>query len=434
MYLEHFGLSEAPFKITPNTSYFFAGASRGAVLDALLYAIRQGEGIVKVVGEVGAGKTMLCRKLMEQLPSHVDIVYLANPSLTREEVLLAIADELHLDLGADRHSARIRVLQQVLIERFAAGRQVVILIDEAHAMPLESLEEVRLLSNLETADHKLLQIVLFGQPELEQVLGRADMRQLRERITHSFSLPPLHRPDVGDYLMFRLRAAGYRGPHLFTPAATRQLARASRGLTRRVNILADKALLAAFAANHYQVGYLEVSAAVRDSGYQRGKRWPWLMGLLLIGGLAVLLGRARQASAPPAAVQRAPVAAKIVPSVAPLTAQNGIDISSRAQAGKLWLQRQESGTVTIQLLVLPVSQAAAMDVFLAEVARTLPVDDIRLVSSNGASAHWCMLYGTFVSRHEALAALQRLPAALKRYGPVFRTAAGLREESVPAAS
>src|SRR5262249_28657246 len=152
-----------------------------------------------------------------------------------------------------------------LIDIYAKGRRVVVLIDEAHAMPKETLEEIRLLSNLESGHHKLLQIVLFGQPELDELLGTADMRQLKERITHSFGLEPFVTRDIDSYIDFRMRAAGYRGPKVFTPRAVRMIASASQGLTRRVNILADKALLAAFASSSHAVTQREARAAIRDS-------------------------------------------------------------------------------------------------------------------------------------------------------------------------
>ena len=219
LYLEHFGLDEPPFRITPHTDFFFDGADRGATLDALLYAILQDEGIVKVSGEVGSGKTMLCRVLMERLPEHVEIVYLANPSLARDEILRAIADDLKVEFSEGRITVALRELEECLIALYAKGRRVVILIDEAHAMPEETLEQVRLLSNLESNRHKLLQIVLFGQTELETVLDKISMRQLKDRITHSFRMRPLSEQEVGTYISFRMRAAGYRGPNVFSGRA-----------------------------------------------------------------------------------------------------------------------------------------------------------------------------------------------------------------------
>ncbi|MEE9332332.1 MAG: AAA family ATPase, partial [Methylophilaceae bacterium] len=274
MYYAHFGLKEPPFKITPNTEVFFTGGSRGAVLDAITYAILNGEGIIKVVGEVGSGKTMLCRMLQTMLPERIESIYLANPSVAPEDVLHAIAFELQLRLP--KTAGRLKVMQALqthLLKRHAAGKQVVIFIEEAQGMPLATLEEIRLLSNLETNFDKLLQIVMFGQPELDENLNEVNIRQLRERITHSFNLPPLESKEIGDYIHFRLRAAGYFGPPLFTSAAIKKLSNTAQGLVRRVNILADKSLLAAFSENLYQVTPKHVQAAISDSefGTQRRK-------------------------------------------------------------------------------------------------------------------------------------------------------------------
>ena len=167
MYLNHFGLNEPPFRITPHTDFFFAGANRGPTLEALLYAISHDEGIVKVSGEVGSGKTMLCRVLMERLPEQVQTILLANPSLSRDEIIFAIGEELDLKAQSERVSVLLLQLQEHLITLYSENRRVVLLIDEAHAMPQETLEQIRLLSNLETSHAKLLQIVLFGQPELD---------------------------------------------------------------------------------------------------------------------------------------------------------------------------------------------------------------------------------------------------------------------------
>ena len=290
MYYPHFGLKEPPFKITPNTDFFFSGGNRGAVLDALVYAITNGEGIIKVVGEVGSGKTMLCRMLQTILPEKIESIYLANPSVAPEDVLHAIAFELQLKLP--KNADRLKVMQELqahLLNRHAAGRQVVIFVEEAQGMPLATLEEIRLLSNLETKQDKLLQIVLFGQPELDVNLSQAHIRQLRERITHSFHLEPLKTKDIGEYLILRLRAAGYHGPHLFTDAAVKKLSISAEGLVRRVNILADKSLLAAFAENVYQVTPKHVKAAIQDSEFGRRNtnyKQYFLWAILLIACLA----------------------------------------------------------------------------------------------------------------------------------------------------
>lgn len=320
MYLEHFGLTEAPFKITPHTEFFFSGASRGETLEALLYSITSGEGIVKVTGEVGAGKTMLCRVLMERLPETVETIYLAVPSLSRDEMLATIAGDLDIETHGVSTTKLIRALQEKLIQVHAEGRQVVALIDEAHAMPLETLEEIRLLSNLETSHSKLMQIVLFGQPELDQHLALQNMRQLRERITHSFNLLPLPARDIKDYVDFRLRAAGYKGPELFGADALKLIAEASEGLTRRINIYCDKTLLAAFAAGTHTVTADLVRSAIADtqivvSGPQTRSRSIWLAAAAsLIAGLVLgfLAGRASLGDGIAAA---SPVAAAAATSV-----------------------------------------------------------------------------------------------------------------------
>lgn len=267
MYLDHFGLNQPPFKITPNTEFFYTGGNRGAILDALLYAIIHGEGIVKVTGEIGSGKTMLCRMLESMLPDNVEAIYLANPSLNRDDVFHVIASELSLSTKGKRASETLHLIQDYLIEKHAAGKQVVLLVEEAQAMPLDTLEEIRLLSNLETSHHKLLQIVLFGQPELDENLGLPRMRQLKERITHSFTVPPLAGKEIPEYLMFRMCAAGYRGPDLFGTGAVKLIANASQGITRRINVLADKALLAAFSLNTHNIRPKHVKAAIKDTEF-----------------------------------------------------------------------------------------------------------------------------------------------------------------------
>ena len=265
MYLEHFGLKEPPFKITPVTDFFFPGANRAEILDALLYAISESEGIIKVTGEVGSGKTMLCRMLLERFPEKIEAVYLANPSLSREEMLYAIADGLSLNLEGQRVNIILKTLQNHLELKLAQGKRVVILVDEAHAMPLETMEELRLLYNLQIGNHKLLHIVLVGQPELNEKLSQPNMRQLKDRILHHFSMLPLSQNIIESYLLFRMRTAGYRGPSPFSIQAAALIGKASQGLMRRVNILADKSLLAAFIANTHGVEISHVQAAIRDT-------------------------------------------------------------------------------------------------------------------------------------------------------------------------
>ena len=313
MYYSHFGLSQAPFKITPNTEFFFTGGNRGPILEALIYAITHGEGIIKVTGEVGSGKTMLCHMLPKRLPPNVETVYIANPSVSPEEILHTIAIELQL--AVDRSAPRLDVMQALhdfLLKRYSEGKRVVVFVEESQSMPLATLEEIRLLSNLETHHDKLLQIVLFGQPELDDNLRQPNIRPLRERVTHSFRLEPLGAGEIREYLMFRMRTAGYRGPDLFSDVVVKQVARASLGLTRRVNLIADKALLAAFSENTHTVRPKHIEAAVRDSefsqnaGPQPPARYLWGAAVFAAGALLgivgyVVIGPGIQGSPQPAA-------------------------------------------------------------------------------------------------------------------------------------
>ncbi|BBJ00194.1 hypothetical protein FGKAn22_18860 [Ferrigenium kumadai] len=287
MYLEHFGLNEPPFRITPVTEFFFSGANRGEILEALIYSLSEAEGIIKVSGEVGSGKTMLCRMLLERLPEHTETIYLANPSLSREEMLYAIADALDLHVDNERVGVIMHNIQNKLEEKAREGKRIVVLVDEAHAMPLDTLEELRLLYNLQVGNAKLLQIILFGQPELNTKLDQPNMRQLKDRIIHHFHMQPLSRNVLDSYLMFRMRAAGYHGPNIFSPAAIKLIASASNGLMRRVNILADKSLLAAFVEDTHNIEARHVQAAMRDSEIKPVRTLPDKK--LLMGGAAAVL-------------------------------------------------------------------------------------------------------------------------------------------------
>jgi MSHA biogenesis protein MshM len=462
MYYAHFGLKEPPFKITPNTEVFFTGGNRGAVLDALIYAITSGEGIVKVVGEVGSGKTMLCRMLQTILPEKIESIFLANPSVAPEDVLHAIAFELQLKLpkNADRLKV-MQVLQTHLLARHAAGKQVVIFVEEAQGMPLATLEEIRLLSNLETKHDKLLQIVLFGQPELDENLNQANIRQLRERITHSFNLAPLQTKEIGEYLMFRLRAAGYFGPPMFTASAVKKLANAADGLVRRVNILADKALLAAFAENVYQVTPKHVEAAISDSefGVEAAKKlakntqmlmWAGLLVLGLVLGYVASMWLQKPKNAVAKTQQETLVAgSKVIeanthkPSGTDensssntqvigtqiFNAQVSQDIlTSRLTATQVWLTSQNPSTVTIQLM--GASSEAQLKSDLEVLSQQVELDNIYIFRTkvNGLP-FLTVLYGSFANRVDAMQALKRLPPELQKNRPQLRTVAGVQQET-----
>lgn len=298
MYEDYFGLERPPFKITPDTSLFYEGGKRGDILAALVYAIHRGEGIIKVVGEVGSGKTMLCRMLQLKLPDTVEIVYIANPSVSPEDILFVIAHELELSVtkGDSKHEV-MHLLQDYLLQRHMENKQVVLFIEEAQGMPLDTLEEIRLLSNLETDQNKLLQIVLFGQPELDHNLAQQSIRQLRERITHSFSLEPLTQDEIHNYLNFRMREVGYTGPELINNTVAKKVEQHSNGLLRRINIIADKILLSAFAEGTHNLSAKHVTAAVNDSTFDqkapRKSRAMWWFGILVVIALAVALYQTR---------------------------------------------------------------------------------------------------------------------------------------------
>ena len=481
MYYDHFGLKEPPFKITPNTDVFYTGGKRGAVLDALIYAILNGEGIIKVVGEVGSGKTMLCRMLQTMLPEKIESIYLANPSVAPEDILHAIAFELQLKLpkNADRLKV-MQVLQSHLLARHAAGKQVVIFVEEAQGMPLATLEEIRLLSNLETNHDKLLQIVLFGQPELDDNLNQTHIRQLRERITHSFNLAPLQPKEISEYLIFRLRAAGYFGPHLFTKSAINSIASSAKGMVRRVNILADKALLAAFADNVYQVTQKQVRAAIKDSefGAEKAKLSSkpsqilmWL-ALLLFGlmcgyWLSTVMQKSAVKVSAPAIKKVVPVAAAdsepvdvadsapsaptvTTPVIAPVKAsvtsaaalppvqaaksilpQETI-LSRRLAATESWLSSQPPTTFSIQLLG-GYSDAQILN-DLNRLSQQVELDNLyvyRTTTIKGSSAQpfLTVLYGSFANRLEATKALKNLPADIQKNQPQLRTVAGVVKET-----
>lgn len=268
MYEKHFNLRERPFRNVPDTKMFFDGGGRGDVLRALRYAVETGEGIVKVVGEVGSGKTMLCRKLDESLSDKVQIVFLANPSLEPEYILHAVAQELGLavTLSTNRFNVQ-QVLQKYLLEQHELGKRVVVLIEEAQCMPPRTLEEIRLMSNLETEKQKLLQLVLFGQPELDVLLGRSDLRQFNERISHALYLKPFSLDDLKDYLNHRLQKSGYQGSDLFNIKVVKHIYKFANGSVRRINLLADKTLLAAYAFNDTEINIKHARSAAEDCKY-----------------------------------------------------------------------------------------------------------------------------------------------------------------------
>lgn len=266
MYLQHFGLKEMPFTITPDTEFFMNRAGYQDALNVMLVALRSGEGFIKVVGEVGVGKTLLCRKLINSLGDNIVAAYIYNPYLEPDSLLYSIADELGLDYpeGTGQHSL-LKAITGRLFELHRQGKRVVLCMDEVQAMPLKTLETVRLLTNLETEKRKLLQVVLFGQPELDDLLEQPSIRQLRQRITFSYRLLPLNRPATLAYLRHRLAVAGYRGRDLFPPQSVDFLHHVTGGIPRLVNIVAHKSLIAAYGQGDHSIRLRHLRQAARDT-------------------------------------------------------------------------------------------------------------------------------------------------------------------------
>ena len=318
MYQAHFGLRESPFSLTPDTSFFFACTNYQEGLNTLLVAARSGEGFIKIVGEVGNGKTLLCRKFLATLNSDrtttTDIgtqdggtsgrhaakfitAYIPNPYLEPRSLLLALAEEfrIEVDSGVDQHLL-LKELTLTLLNFAREGKRVLVCLDEAQAMPLESLEVLRLLTNLETEKRKLMQVVLFGQPELDERLKADSVRQLRQRISFQYQLQGLHRDEMDRYLRHRLAVAGFKGETLFTKGAVNLMHRVTRGTPRLANIIAHKAMMLAYAEGRQQVLPRHVRKAAADTpeARQDWMIWVWWgVAALSLAALALLWVRLR---------------------------------------------------------------------------------------------------------------------------------------------
>jgi len=266
MYQQYFGLTEAPFSITPDTSFFYSRGHYSEALNTLLVALRTGGGFIKVTGEVGTGKTMLCRKLLNTVEDRFETAYIPNPMLTPSGLQSAVAEELGLDMS--RHYGHHQLLKMItnrLLELTAKGKNVVLCIDEAQAMPIETMEALRLLTNLETEKQKLLQVILFGQPELDERLEKETVRQLKQRITFSYCLKPIRKASLESYLRHRLSIAGYKDGNLFESKAMGSLFKASRGIPRLINVLSHKAMMAAYGEGTKYVDNKNMKAAIKDT-------------------------------------------------------------------------------------------------------------------------------------------------------------------------
>ena len=280
MYEHFFGLKELPFGLTPNTHFYLNSETHQQALDMLLWALKHKEGFIKVTGEVGTGKTLLCRKLLNALEEPYVTAYLPNPFFSAETLYCLVAEELaavvdavpaetlagsSLSHSKDQHVLALQQIQKTLLQLAKAGKQVVLVIDEAQAMPEDTIEALRLLTNLETESEKLLQIVLFGQPELDSLLSQQHLRQLKQRITFQHHLKPLQRKDIEHYIAHRMTLAGYDGGRLFEAKAISLLCRASKGIPRLVNILCHKALMSAFGEGCKVIQARHMLAAIRDT-------------------------------------------------------------------------------------------------------------------------------------------------------------------------
>ncbi|MES9979519.1 MAG: AAA family ATPase, partial [Candidatus Thiodiazotropha sp. 6PLUC5] len=283
MFQDYFGIAEDPFSITPDPKYLFLSERHRNGFAHLLYGVTQGGGFVQLTGEVGTGKTLLCRKLLAQLPRAVDVAFVFNPRLSPLELVATICDELKVlyPLGCSSIKEIVDFLNAYLLESHAQGRRTVVIIDEAQNLSFESLEQIRLLTNLETASEKLLQIILVGQPELRALLKRPELRQLAQRITARYHLTPLSRAETRAYILHRLKVAGIERP-LFTNAAIRRVFKLSGGVPRLINILCSRGMLAAFGKRKGQVTrsmLSQVASELRgeESGVGHLKSWGWLL-------------------------------------------------------------------------------------------------------------------------------------------------------------
>ncbi|MCB1662889.1 MAG: AAA family ATPase [Pseudomonadales bacterium] len=266
MYLQHFGLNEMPFSLTPNTHFFLNVGSHKEAMNLLLVGLDNAAGFIKIIGEVGTGKTILCRKLLNSLDERYVTAYIPNPHLTPAGMRIAFAEELGVTVHRNEgQHAVLKKITERLIELAQQNKLVVLLIDEAQAMPEETIEALRLLTNLETETQKLLQVVLFGQPELDELLNRKSLRQLKQRITFSCYLKPLELETLDRYITHRMSGSGYNGEHLFKPAALKLLHRASGGVPRLINILCHKALMVAYGKGDHRIEKAYVQRAIQDT-------------------------------------------------------------------------------------------------------------------------------------------------------------------------
>jgi len=407
MYEKHFGLTERPFSIAPDPRFLYMSQQHREALAHLLYGVGEGGGFVQLTGEVGTGKTTVCRCLLEQLPDHVDVALILNPSVTALELLASVCHELRIPYA--REAASIKSLTDALnahlLEAHAKGRRTVLIIDEAQNLSAEALEEVRLLTNLETTREKLLQIILIGQPELRSLLAREDLRQLSQRITARYHLEPIHRAETAAYVRHRLQVCG-ASETVFTEAAIDVVQKLSKGVPRLINVICDRAMLGGFVEGKRRIDVAIVDKAAREvlplEGLEKPRRrlWPWLVGgslaavvtliayaLLLPSGLDVytrhLVARINQtpgetgAVAPVAQLQQQRTGQAQEPELLPLESGNTPEAQARAEA--------VGGEATVAPMAVQVA-AVAQD------QSTALADALTEAGPDAAAKAWSTLY------------------------------------------
>jgi general secretion pathway protein A len=363
MYLSFFGLSEKPFAITPDPRYLYLSERHAEALAHLLYGINESGGFIQLTGEVGTGKTTVVRTLLSRVPHHADVAVILNPRVTPVEFLLTICEELGLPIeAADRDSVKqmVDALNRRLLSAHAEGRRIIVIVDEAQNLSAETLEQVRLLTNLETPTQKLLQIILIGQPELRDLLDRNDLRQLAQRITGRYHLKPLSREETQGYVRHRLRVAGAT-EEIFTPGALRELHRLSSGIPRVINVSCDRALLGAYTREARKVSATLVRQA---AGEVYGRRFVpvwlgWVTGVGLAASIAALgiigFRTWQHQSAALRMPNSTPAAARGSPQPAAASAAAGSAVAGLPSAGSLVAGSSAAGPATTRPTPPPVS-------------------------------------------------------------------------------
>ncbi|MBF0428813.1 MAG: AAA family ATPase [Magnetococcales bacterium] len=445
MYLDHFGLQIDPFSNTPNTDLFFVGGGRGDILGKVLQAIRAGEGFIKVIGGVGSGKTMLCRILCQQLPGTVQVALLLNPNLRPDELLLAILQEFRLPHVPSCSTVEAhQLLLDHLVTLNRNGEQALILIEEAHCMPVATLEALRLLSNLETEQVKLVQIVLFGQPALDfNLRSNTNTCQIFERINTSLTLPPLSLIDTEQYLHHRLWAAGYRGDRLFSEEAVRNMHRVSRGGIRQINLLAHKALQAAKQAGVHAIAKQQVMMAISTCEFIPKIAF-WHRPVLATGGVvALLVGNMALHSwaiNPPVEVtqghtetivreliQKPPLPATVTPPLVIAKRSSGRPyvkpndpLHGRILAAHDWLAKGNDAHFTIQWIFLQ-EDAGIVNLERQLLALPLPLNRLQPKIFRLRNDALLVYLHEFNSMQEGLEVLQNLPSSLQAGRPSVKS-------------